>query len=117
MGLFGISAGRIVEKGVSIIDQAVLDKDEANRLKADLIKTISTNMLTGKGASITKVTICGLVAVVVISGTYTFLFHPANIPQFKDYALFSGTLIGMLTGAYATGTTIQTFSKKRENGK
>jgi hypothetical protein len=114
MGLFKIDPMKVVEKGVGIIDQAVIDKDRANELKADLVKSIAENMLTGKGSSVTKITICGLVAIVVIAGTYTFLFHPQNITVFKDYALFSASLIGMLTGAYAAGTTIQTFSKKRE---
>lgn len=101
-----------VNKGVGIIDKTVVDQDKALELKAELINTISQYMLTGKGESITKITICGLVAIIILTGTYTFLFNPANIPQFKDYALFSGTLIGIITGAYVTGTTIQRVSKK-----
>jgi hypothetical protein len=101
-------------KGASLIDQAIIDKDLANQLKSDLMSKMTELMLTGKGASVTKITICGLVAVVVLSGTYTFLFNPGNFQNFKDYALFSASIIGMITGAYAAGTTIQTISTARQ---
>jgi len=115
MGLFGNSAGRIVEKGVSIIDQAVLDKDKALELKIDLLKSFAENMLTGKGSSVTKITICGLTIVVVLIGAWVFLFNPDKMSAYKDFVLFAGPLIMGLGGYYLTGTSIQ--DKKEKMGK
>jgi type II secretory pathway component PulF len=69
-------------------------------------------MLTGTGASITKVTICILVGIVTLIGGYIFLFQPARIAEYKDYALSVTPLIGILIGGYATGTTFQRIQKK-----
>lgn len=118
MALFGLKVGgKAVEKIGAIVDQTIIDKDKANELKANLVQTFAEHMLTGPGASITKYTICALVSVVVLTGTYVFLFRPpAYFQNFKEYALFSGTIIGMITGAYAAGTTVQTFTRKDKNG-
>lgn len=111
--------GKILEKGIEalgkagdIIDQAVLDKDKAYALKMELVQNFVTNMLGGAGASVTKYTICGLVGLVVVAGTYAFLFNPALIARYKDYALTVTPIIGILTGAYLTGTTVQTVTKR-----
>jgi len=111
MGLFN-KAVDVVGKGVSIIDQTVIDQDKAMELKADLIKSLGTLMLSGKGASVTKVTICILVGFIVLVGGYVFLFAPQHIKNFKDYALSVTPLIGILIGSYATGTTFQRIQKK-----
>jgi len=113
MGILKNISG-IVDKGIEIIDQAVLDKDKANELKTDLVKSIGTLMLTGSGTSITKITICILVSVVTLVGTYIFLAKPASIEGFKDYALSVTPQIGILIGAYGTGATIQ---KVMKNGR
>jgi hypothetical protein len=110
MGLLKNITG-IVDKSVEIIDQAVLDKDRANELKTDLVKSVATLMLSGKGASVTKVTICGLITIVTLIGAYIFLFKPGDIAGYKDYALAVTPLIGILVGAYATGTTVQKINK------
>jgi hypothetical protein len=106
MGLLKNITG-IVDKSVEIIDQAVLDKDKANELKTDLVKSVATLMLTGKGASITKYTICGLTILVVGIGAWTYLFRPAQMMAYKDFALFAGPLIMGLGGYYLTGTSLQ----------
>lgn len=111
MGFFN-KVTDIVEKGVGIIDQAVEDKDKANELKYDLAKTANINMLTGGGTSITKITICFLVGIVVLVGTYVFLVNPEKMEDFKDYAFAVTPLIGILVGAYGAGTTIQKIIKK-----
>jgi hypothetical protein len=110
MGLLKNITG-IVDKSVEIIDQAVLDKDKANELKTDLVKSVATLLLSGKGSSITKVTICALVSIVTLIGSYIFLFKPGDIAGYKDYALAVTPLIGILVGAYATGTTFQKINK------
>ena len=111
MGLFKNITG-IVDKGVEIIDQAVLDKDKANEINTDLVKSVAALLLSGKGSSITKVTICVLIGFVTILGGYVFLFHPENIENYKDYSLMITPLIGILVGGYATGSTIQKVIKK-----
>jgi len=101
MGLFNI--GKKIDKGLEIAEKAVIDKDKQNELKYEYAKTI----LTGQGASITKITICGLVTLVVGVVTYTFLFHPANMEHAKDYAYVAGILIGIITGGYLGGSSFK----------
>lgn len=99
-------------KAGEIIDQAVLDKDKAYELKMALVNNFMTNMLTGAGASVTKYTICGLVSIVVGALTWAFLFNPEMIQRAIQYAGAVTPIIGILTGAYLTGTTVQTIQKK-----
>jgi len=107
MGLLGL-----FKKGVDVIDQVVEDKDKANELKTDLAKSTASLMLTGHGASVTKITICGLITIIVLIGCGVFIFKPDSMNDFKDFALAITPLIGILIGAYGTGTTIQKVMKK-----
>ena len=111
MGIFN-NIVKVVDKGVDIVDKAVVDQDEALKLKTELIRTLSSYLLSGPGASITKITICILVSVVVFVGTYIFLVKPKYIEGFKDYALSVTPLIGILIGAYGTGAAIGKVIKK-----
>lgn len=99
-------------KAVDVIDQTVIDQDKAIEIKAQLAQKMAELMLTGGGASITKWTICILTGVVVLIGAAVFIFAPENIDKYKDYALFTTPLIGLLTGGYAAGTTVQRVMKK-----
>jgi hypothetical protein len=110
MGLFKNISG-IVDKGVGIIDELVVDKDKALELKVDLAKSVAEKMLTDKGASFTKVTICVLVSILTMVGVFTYLFRPEEIIRYKDLVVFISPLIGTLIGGYATGTTIQKIKK------
>ena len=107
MGLLGL-----FKKGADIIDKAVVDKDRANELKTNLAQKTAELMLTGKGSSITKITICGLVAIITLIGCGVFIFKPESMNNFKDFALSITPLIGILIGAYGTGATIQKVMKK-----
>jgi len=49
--------GSIIDKGVEIADQAVVDKDKLNELKYTLEKARAELLLGGKGQSVTKITI------------------------------------------------------------
>lgn len=101
----------LVDKGLSVIDQLIPDKDKQLEIKVDFAKSVAEKMLTEKGASFTKVTICALVSILTLVGVYTFLFAPQNIEKYKDLAVFISPLIGTLIGGYATGTTIQKIKK------
>lgn len=105
----------LIGQGLEIIDQGVTDKDELNKLKYTLGQAQAQLMLGGSGFPITKYTICLLVAMVVGSGTWTFLFHPENLTVFKDYALAVVPVIGILTGGFVTGSSFK--RSKWSNGK
>jgi hypothetical protein len=107
MGWLKKDPTEILDHGLGILDQAVTDKDKLLEMKFELMKSFGQAMLTGKGESITKVTICGLTIVVVLIGAWVFLFRPAIIASYKDFAIFSGSLIMGLGGYYLTGTTLQ----------
>jgi hypothetical protein len=71
-------------------------------------------MFSGKGSSITKYTICGLVGMVAAALTYAFMFNHTAIPYAKDYAFAVTPVIGILTGAYLTGTSVQTIQRRKD---
>jgi len=103
------------EQALNIADQAVIDQDKLNELKFNLHQIIATSMLTGKGASITKITICGLVSFVVISVMIKWLLTGTVDGAMQLLPLVT-PLIGMLIGAYGTGKTIQKVAEKRNGG-
>jgi len=105
MGLFNL--GKKIDKGLDILDQAVPDKDKLNDLKYTLEQARAELLLSGKGSSITKITICGLAIVIIGVVSYTFLFQPQNMQNAKDYAYVAGTIMGLLTGGYLTGTSFK----------
>ena len=94
------------KQALNIADQAVTDTDKLNELKFNLQQIIATSMLTGKGASITKITICGLVSFVVVSVIIKWFFM-GNADGAVQLITVVTPLIGMLIGAYGTGKTIQ----------
>ena len=104
------TAGKIVD----VVDQVVLDKDAAYEKKVDLVRSYIENMLGGAGASVTKYTICGLVSLVVGALTWAFLFSPNMIERAIQYAGAVTPIIGILTGSYLTGTSVQTILKRRD---
>jgi len=103
----------IVDKGVGIADKAVPDKTKVIEMKTALQTARAQLLLSGKGSSITKITICGLVSLVVGILSWTFLFQPENMDKAINYAMAVTPLIGMLMGSYATGATL----KRKYNGK
>jgi len=114
MGFF--KAGKkildIVDTGAKIAEKATTDKDKAIQLDNTLQRVKAKLMLSGRGESITKVTICGLVSLVVGILSWTFLFNPENMDKAINYAVAVTPLIGMLMGSYATGATL----KRKYNG-
>jgi len=110
MGLFNL--GKKIDKGLELADQAIVDKDKLNDLKYTLEQARTELMLSGKGASITKVTICGLVIIIVLIGAYKFLFDPVSMNNYKDFVLSVTPLIGILIGAYGAGATLKKFVEK-----
>ena len=97
----------ILNKGADILDQAVTDKDKLNELNHTLETVRAQLLLSGKGQSVTKITICGLVAMVVGTLTWTFLFHPENMEMAINYSLAVTPIITVLTGAYGAGATLK----------
>jgi hypothetical protein len=104
----------IADKGVDIAKEAVTDKDLLNRLQYDLLTKRAEFLLTGRGGSVTKWTICILVGEIVNVGIYVFLFRPENLPLFKDFALATTPLIGTLIGVYGGAKTVQKVMKRRD---
>lgn len=104
-----------LENASNIANKVVVDKDKALELNTELQKIRAGLLLSGKGASITKITICGLVTLVTLVGSYVFLTTPTdsiNMVMFKDYALSITPVIGLLIGAYSGGKTIQRVIKR-----
>jgi hypothetical protein len=102
----------VVDKGIGLADQAITDKDALIAFKADLIKTRTQYLLSGRGASITKITICGLVAIVTLIGCFKFLVQPEDMLDYKDFVLALTPLIGILIGAYGSGSLLKGKFKK-----
>ena len=98
---------KIADKGVDILDQKVEDKDKLNELRANLEEIRATALLTGKGQSITKITICGLVTLVVGVLSWVFLMHPENMAEAIRYSTAATPIIGVLIGVYGTAKTVQ----------
>ena len=106
---------KTINKGIDVVDQLVVDEDKKNELKYGLMQAVASGMLTGKGASITKITICGLVSFVVISVIIKWLLT-GNVDGAMQLLPLVTPLIGMLIGAYGTGKTIQKISATK-NGR
>lgn len=98
---------KIADKGVDILDQKVEDKDKLNELRANLEEIRATALLTGKGQSITKITICGLVTLVVGVLSWVFLTNPDGMAKAIQYSTAATPIIGVLIGVYGTTTTMQ----------
>ena len=86
--------------------EAITDKDKFNELQYKLAMIQAQSMLTGPGQSITKMTICFLVSLVVGSGTWVFVTG-GNMQSFRDYALAVVPIISILTGSYVTGSSFK----------
>ena len=99
--------GGIVDKGLDIAKEAVVDKDAYYKLEHGLNEMRTELLLSGAGASITKTTICVLVSLVVGIGAYVFLRTPDAMENFKDFALSVTPLIGLLIGVYGTGAAFK----------
>lgn len=94
----------LADKGLDIADQAVIDKDKQIELKATLQTLRANLLLSGQGGSITKATICGLISAVVLTGLAKFWFSPVDMVNFRDLVLSVTPVIGILIGAYGTGS-------------
>ena len=105
------------EQALDIADQAVIDKDKLNELKFNLHQIIATSMLTGKGSSITKITICSLISFVVVTVMLKWLLGQGLGDDGLQVLTLITPLIGMLTGAYATGKTIQKVTATKNDSQ
>jgi len=103
----GQTIAELADKGLDIADQAVTDKDKLNELKYKMEEIRATALLTGKGQSITKITICGLVTLVVGVLSWVFLMHPENMAEAIRYSTAATPIIGVLIGVYGTAKTVQ----------
>jgi hypothetical protein len=96
----------LIGQGLDIVDQVATDKDALNKLKYTLAQAQAQLMMSGPGQSITKITICVLVSLVVGSGTWVFITC-GDMLSFRDYALAVVPIISILTGSYVTGTSFK----------
>lgn len=138
MGLFRRNGGGNIGKGLDLLStvadtakKAVTDKDKLYELQYAVMQARTELMLSGKGAPITKISICGLVALVVCVGAYVTLrvvnfilgldyLTPESVEMikvlmgtYKDYALPAVAVIGLITGGFVTGTSLK---RKWSNG-
>ncbi len=116
-----------IENASAIAKKVVVDKDKALELDASLQKIRMELLHSGKGASITKITICGLVTLVV--GIISFKFVTASsttegaisiaMTAARDYAISVTPLIAILIGIYGTkgGKTLLERTKVNRRGK
>ncbi len=100
-----------IENTTEIAKKTVTDKDQLNKIQGELATLRTTLMMTGSGASITKITICALVTWVIGVVSFIFLKQPENMMHAKDFALVVGTVMGLITGGFVTGTSL----KRRKN--
>jgi len=120
----GPSIRELASEAMDIGKEAVTDRDKLNELQYKLATIQAQSMLGGPGQSITKITICGLVSLVVGVGAYMLLrvvefllasgFTPESIESAKvlmgfygAFALPASTIIGILTGGFVTGTSFK----------
>ncbi len=93
--------------------KAVTDKDQLNKIQGELATLRTTLMMTGSGASITKITLCSIASLAVGIVSYVFLKNPADLIYAKDFAIVVGTVTGIVSGGFVTGTSLKRrYSKK-----
>jgi len=102
MGLF--DKGGLLDKGLGVIDQLVIDEDKKNELRYALYMKYADVMFTGPGSKITKYTLCFLVASVVWAILYTFLTG-GNVDHVIAVAGACSGVIGLMTGGLVVGTS------------
>ncbi len=119
--------GNIAQAGENITEIAkkvAIDRDAQIQIDGELQKIRAQLLLGGSGQSITKITICALVSLVVIVISYKFLIAPEAIEgavgvamkAAKDYAISVTPLIGVLIGVFGTkgGKTLLSGRGKRK---
>ena len=131
MGLFRKRDGGNIGRGLKLLDkaadigkEAVIDQDKLNDLRYTLIQARTELMLKGKGASITKTTINGLVAFVVGVGGYLtlkvlhFLLDSGITEEslemakvlmgtYRDYDIPAVAAIVLIAGGFVTGSSLK----------
>lgn len=83
--------------------EATIDRDKFLKLQMDLTSLRATMMMSGKGASVTKVTICAVVLWLVGLGSYGFLVNPMIMPKFQELVRCLTPVIGLLMGFFGAG--------------
>jgi hypothetical protein len=102
----GPSIRQLVSEGIDLAEEVATDKDKLNELQHKLAMMQAQLMMGGPGQSVTKITICFLVSLVVGSGTWVFITG-GDMRAFRDYALAVVPIISILTGSYVTGSSFK----------
>jgi hypothetical protein len=113
MGIIKKTIG-LIDKGLDIGKEAVTDKDKLNELQYTLQTVRAQLLLSGSGQSITKITICALVSLVVGVLSWTFMLHPENMQNAINYAQSVTPIIGILIGVYGAGTSFKRSKWSRD---
>ena len=114
MGLFNLS--KKIDKGLEIIDQVVPDVDARIKIHAELDTVRAGLMLSGKGAWVTKSTICFLVSMVVGCLCYGFMLDPSLMKNALDFSRAATPLIAVLIGVYGGGKALKNSKWSNRNG-
>jgi len=114
MGLFNV--GKKIDKALDIVDQIVPDADARIKIRAELETMRAELMLSGKGAQVTKYTICFLVSLVVSCLCYGFMIDPSLMKNALDFSLAATPLIAVLIGVYGGGRAFKNSKWSNGNG-
>jgi len=101
------------KQGLDIIDQGVLDKDLANKLKYEFAGTLVQSLFMGKGSSVTKITLIALYAVIACAGLVCLFTPLATMQEYKDYLIAISPLVGSLTTVYGVMSHLNKKAEKK----
>jgi len=101
------------KQGMDIIDQGVLDKDLANKLKYEFAGTLVQSLFMGKGSSVTKITLIALYAVIACAGLVCLFTPLATMQEYKDYLIAISPLVGSLTTVYGVMSHLNKKAEKK----
>jgi len=119
MGLIFNRGGGKIGKGLDLLQEvaeigkeAVTDRDKLNDLQYKIMETRAALLLSGKGSSVTKYTICFLVSLVVGCLCYAFMFKSNLIQYATQFSNAAFPYVAILIGGYAGGSTAKRFIEK-----
>lgn len=100
-------------KITDVVDQLVVDEDLKNKLKYEFAGTLARSLFTGKGSSVTKITLIALYAVIACAGLVCLFTELATMQEYKDYLIAISPLVGSLTTVYGVMSHLNKRDEKK----